>query len=793
MDQQDYAKALAEMLSAGFHLLRIDPKTKRPVDIGWPLNGVSDPGRFVMPDGGLLNVGIATGPQSGGVVCVDLDGIPADLADQHLPPTGMVEGRASAPRTHRWYRITDSEFAEDDLPRSGATREAMDAGKLPRFVGIRRYDCGKVASGKRCGIDFQAAGAQVVVPPSVHPSGEVREWHGGARGEPAAICLADLRAGIERLATRLGWRGGRPTQPLLPVSVPVFPPTMTALARVNGDDQQSQGTPDVWCADALRALGPAVEHQGGHDHTYKACCLGGDYALSPEVFWPLLSAWNQSCQPPWDESRLRQTMMNAFNSRRSLPGAALIRRQLPANEIEAARQFGKMNLWRLRFCRERESWMCFDGTRWVQDKLTAKAWASDYALALMTDYLEVQEGAPRQVGQVARRLVSAHGTTGLLDAAAPTAAISASDFDRHRYLLNVRNGTVDLRTGDLRPHNPSDLLTMLAPTDFMPAARHPSVDVVLQHLSNQDAATRDSLERVLGMAATGDTSAKVIGVVVGPPDCGKGTLFEAIRATLGDYAMTAQPELFLGTDASGRATPEVAALQGRRFAYCNETDDRARLNAAALKRIVGGNERITARPLYSAPITFEMQATLFLATNFPPGANDRDEALFRRLVFIGPKVSVPLDQRDPNLKGTLCFDPAARSAVLAMLVAGAMRWHADGAGYAALRVSPAMQADLSIYRKDQDPLADFVAECCDLDAGARVSRQDIMVRYTDWSRDSDMHQRKPAEVYARLRDLPGVREVKNGSRRHFEGLRLRSSWPQVDASQVLAEVGATGS
>ena len=72
----------------------------------------------------------------------------------------------------------------------------------------------------------------------------------------------------------------------------------------------------------------------------------------------------------------------------------------------------------------------------------------------------------------ARRCESAAGIAATLTVAAsrPGVAIDHEALDADPWLLNVRNGTIDLRTGQLRPHDPADLLTMQAAVDYDPDA-----------------------------------------------------------------------------------------------------------------------------------------------------------------------------------------------------------------------------------------------------------------------------------------------------------------------------------
>jgi hypothetical protein len=189
--------AILDLLNGGFALCRIPCGEKNPTDLGWQLKSATADECIDH------NVGIICGPLSGGVVCVDLDGIEVVTADHYLPTTAMEDGRPGSPRAHRWYRITDTIWPDDLLPGpSTATRRAMDAGLLPRFCGSRNL---RSAIDRKIGVEVKGAGTQATVPPSMTKHGP-RAWEGGRRGDPDSINYADLLAAVENLAEAVGWR-----------------------------------------------------------------------------------------------------------------------------------------------------------------------------------------------------------------------------------------------------------------------------------------------------------------------------------------------------------------------------------------------------------------------------------------------------------------------------------------------------------------------------------------------------------------------------------------------------------
>src|SRR5262249_37121319 len=127
----------------------------------------------------------------------------------------------------------------------------------------------------------------------------------------------------------------------------------------------------------------------------------------------------------------------------------------------------------------------------------------------------------------------------------PTIAVAAERLDVGPWLLNVQNGTLDLRTGQLRPHRREDLITKLAPVIYQPDARLELWENFLTTATGGDAELAAFLQRAVGYTLTGDTSEEKLLFVYGPEATGKSTFLEAIKAMLGDYAATADFDAFL--------------------------------------------------------------------------------------------------------------------------------------------------------------------------------------------------------------------------------------------------------
>jgi putative DNA primase/helicase len=187
-----------------------------------------------------------------------------------------------------------------------------------------------------------------------------------------------------------------------------------------------------------------------------------------------------------------------------------------------------------------------------------------------------------------RKCETAPGETGVLGWAQSLEpfAVTVADLDADSWLLNTASGTLDLRTGHMRAHDPADLLTKVTGAGVDPAA---SGDVFARFLAEilPDPAVRDFVQRLFGVALIGRVIEHVLPIFTGVGRNGKSTLLNVIRAALGDYAIEAEPDLLIERD---RAHPTgLMDLRGVRLAVCQESDDGRRLAVGTVKRLTGGD------------------------------------------------------------------------------------------------------------------------------------------------------------------------------------------------------------
>ena len=271
----------------------------------------------------------------------------------------------------------------------------------------------------------------------------------------------------------------------------------------------------------------------------------------------------------------------------------------------------------------------------------------------------------------ARKSSSKGGIRAMIDVAKwlPDVTVSVGLFDRDPMLLNCSNGTLDLRNGEIRGHDPPDLITKMVPVAYDPQATCPVWEAFVDRTMESDRSKIEFLQRALGYSLTGITSEQCLFVLHGSGANGKSTLMETIRELLADYAMHTTTSSLLQSKSSPIRN-DLARLNGARCVSAVEIGMGRRLDEALVKQLTGGDQ-VTARYLYNEYFEYKPTFKLFIAANHKPDIRGVDHGIWRRIHLIPFNVTIASDDIDRDLPSKL---RAELPGILAWAVRGCRQW-----------------------------------------------------------------------------------------------------------------------
>ncbi len=409
-------------------------------------------------------------------------------------------------------------------------------------------------------------------------------------------------------------------------------------------------------------------------------------------------------------------------------GALDLRRAVTLDDIGFARRLAAAVCDRIRYVEGWRKFVCWDGRRWaIDDGAGAIRAAQDLRDTLWGEYAalphEEKTNAALQFIQSCGNAKHIQNIVSLTKSQQPI-RISHDQLDRHAYLLNVRNGTIDLRTGVLFPHDPAHLITQLAAVDFDPCATSDEWLLFVNQCMKGDPDLVRFLQVSAGLALSADVSPQILWCHYGRGSNGKSTFLGALAKMLGDYAAAAPHDFLMMKQGESHPTG-LAMLYGKRLVTAIECEAGKRLRESFVKSITGGDVQ-AARRMREDFWTMEPTWHIHVSFNDPPTISGTDDGIRRRLKIIPWGAKFEGANKDEKLKERLESEQH-RSAILNWCLAG-MRDYLTNGMPSAMAVAEATDE----YVAEQDSLGNFLDECCSTGRGCTVRFDDFLAAYHRW-------------------------------------------------------------
>ncbi|MFI8492197.1 phage/plasmid primase, P4 family [Peribacillus butanolivorans] len=417
----------------------------------------------------------------------------------------------------------------------------------------------------------------------------------------------------------------------------------------------------------------------------------------------------------------------------------------------------------IRYCNELE-WLIWNGKQWQEDsKRNIEALAVKTLRGLYQESkTEEDRYRAKQLNDWAKKCEKrAIRINSILDVR-PMVSIKKKDLDAHKFLFNCNNGVIDLKTGELSPHDRDLLFTKISPIEYKKDAKCPNwigflESIFLTPEGKPDHELIEFLQKAIGYSFTGVTKEQIMFFLFGNGRNGKSTFINTIQDLLGDYGRQTNSDTFLKKKNDSGINNDVARLDGARFVSAVESEEGQQLSESLVKQITGG-EKMSARFLRQEYFEFTPEFKVFFTTNHKPIIKGSDEGIWRRIKLIPFTVTIPKDKIDYDLPDKLAKEMPG---ILRWAVEGCLKWQSDGLGE-----PQAVKEATEDYRQDMDILGPFIDENCTVHSNAKIEAKTLYENYTKWCYSNNEMELKNRAFYRQL-EIRGFKKEKGAKNKTF--------------------------
>lgn len=383
----------------------------------------------------------------------------------------------------------------------------------------------------------------------------------------------------------------------------------------------------------------------------------------------------------------------------------------------------------IRYNHENKCWMIWDGKTWIRDpKQLVKNKVDELIVKMKEEAAECEdEKYQSELMRNIKHLSSNNGKEAMLKEAmhiGKTGTINA-DYDTDKYLLNCENGVVNLKTGELLPHDRNYMMSknthIIVDMDNEPQIWKKCMKDIFKGSEE----LVHYVHKAIGYSLTGDVKEQCFFQCYGNGSNGKSVFFNVIYAMLGDYVVNAQVESVLsrGGSLGSNASPDIARLKGARFVRTNEPNENARFNEGLVKQLTGGDP-VTARFLYGGEFEFKPIFKLWIACNYKINVYGTDKGIWRRMRLIPFEACFEGKNDDKDIESKLKTELPQ---ILGWAVKGCIQWQNEGL----IPPTEVIEATQT-YRTEMDIIEKFSANCLKMSPMSREKGSDVFEEYIKW-------------------------------------------------------------
>lgn len=825
--RESIRKAGVAYIEQGLVLIALRPWDKRPLTTGWSddpskqIRTVADLDAYLSK--GVIGLGLHCG--ASGIIAVDFD---IRYKPKH-------EGKVTREQMDRWlianedlrYRLA-TDFASGDNATSRAVVHMTTEDDYKITVdGQTKTACGRhhlfrnPAGLGNTGnsppqIDTRGNGGYIVLPPTViqRPPEEGGTWHkyGTTTAKPNYAVLPNYPQWLAdmthpKTATKTTPPDATPRQQqaealglakmtdvITNSSVALNDPEIAlskAIAKASSDGRNDTG---LWLACQLRDGGLASPDALPIMARYQEAV---DVATNPytaeEAIATLHQAYKRAKREPAQFQGQRRATGQQHNNAVIIDGNVTPRpatldpsydaklfNTLPLTDSGNADRFIASTRGNVAYNESMKKWMVWNGQQWeATDGNRIASFGRRVAeyIQVEADSVTSSCDAETKEGLASIKVWQRHATASqskqridaMIDLSRGDIGTKATDYDTRLDYLPCRNGVIDLRDGTLLQHSRDMRYTKITDIEYDATATCPNWLRFLDTITGGDNDLTRYLQMQVGYSLTGSTDQQALIFLYGNGANGKSTFMTTVEKLAGQYHTKINMDGIIDTDNKGGASPHLVALQGMRLTSGSEFPAGKRINESMIKDLTGG-DAISARGLYADPFTFRPINKFWLMGNYKPRITGTDNGIWRRLILIPFEHTIPEAERMPKTVIEAMFDKEL-AGILTWAVQGAIAWY-EHPQRASLPKPEAVANAITEYRQEEDTLARYLSEECDVYTGLDCTTKEMLEAFHAWLEDQG--ERANAWSQTRLtRELKRIGIIQSTDRRKYLGVSRR--------------------
>lgn len=440
----------------------------------------------------------------------------------------------------------------------------------------------------------------------------------------------------------------------------------------------------------------------------------------------------------------------------------------------------------IRYNSTRFKWLVWNGKYWEIDN-TGKVERLSKAVirklqlegkAIDEDKDEKSEKLKKQIASFVLKSENDSRIKAMINQARSQTGVSVQEtqLDKDIYLLNLKNGTLNLKSGQFDKHNRKNYITKMINVDYKKDNDCPNWKAFLSKIFLGDTELIDYIQKTIGYSLTGSVTEQCFYMLYGNGANGKSTFLNTIQKIAGDYADSLKGSSLMVKRNDDGARGDLAKLKGKRFVIASELNEGQTFDESLIKALTGG-DIVPVRFLYGEEFPLVPQFKLWIGTNEKPKVKGTNLGIWRRVRLIPFLYTFKDEEKDENFFEK--FIEPELPGILNWAIEGCLKWQSEG-----IETPNKVKAAVDDYKTEMDFIQRFLNDCCVIAENCTAKVPELYEIYTKWCRENNEFELSNMKFTKKLKEK-GFIQDRNTYCRFWKGLGIAT-----DSLEGMTEVDA---